>query len=230
MVQVDRPPLPMPRGCDNETGNPGFFAEQQKAESVGNENFDELLRNARTGDEIAISELVRRYEPEVRMVARARLGAILRPHLDSVDLVQSVHKSLLLGLRAERYDISSPEKLVALATTIVRRKVARQWRKLKRQQRLSGQQHVDASDLQELLVSMSGSDSDPAATAAVRDATAHVLQELSDVEKQVVELRLEGFTTVEVARELGLDADVLRVKLSRLRRRLRDRGLMSEFL
>lgn len=221
----------MPTLSGNETKNPqSFVAERQKAESVSNENFDELLRNARTGDEIAMSELVKRYEPEVRMVARARLGAVLRPHLDSVDLVQSVHKSLLLGLRAERYDISSPEKLVALATTIVRRKVARQWRKLKRQQRLSGQQHSENSDLPNLLATISGSDNDPAATVAIREATEHVLQELSDVEKHVIELRLEGFTTVEVARQLGLDADVLRVKLSRLRRRLRDRGLMSEFL
>ena len=79
-------------------------------------------------------------------------------------------------------------------------------------------------------MSLSEPDSDPAAKAAVQEATEHVLQELNDIEKQVIELRLEGFTTVEVARQLGLDADVLRVKLSRLRRRLRDRGLMSDFL
>ena len=177
-----------------------------------------------------MSELVQQYESEVRMVARARLGAVLRPHLDSVDLVQSVHKSLMVGLRAERYDISSPEKLVALATTIVRRKVARQWRKLKRQQRLSGHPHAGASDVPDLLTALSDTDVDPAGAAAMREATERLFRELSDVEQQVMELRLEGFTTVEVAERLGLDADVLRVKLSRLRRRLRERGLMSDFL
>ena len=191
-------------------------------------SFDELLKKAQAGDEIAMSALVEKYESEVRMVARARLGALLRPHLDSVDLVQSVHKSLMLGLRAERFDISSPEKLVALATTIVRRKVARQWRKLKRQQRLSGHAGADTAELPELLAVIS--DSDPAGAVALREATERLYQELSEVEKQVIQRRLEGFTTVDVARQLGLDADVLRVKLSRLRRRLRDRGVMSEFL
>jgi RNA polymerase sigma-70 factor (ECF subfamily) len=176
-----------------------------------------------------MAALVERYEPEVRMVARIRLGAVLRRHLDSVDLVQSVHKSLMLGLRAERYDISTPEQLIALALTIVRRKVSRQWRKLKRQQSLSGG-GSESEDLPSLIASLSASDSDPAQIASIREVTAHVLSRLNETETRVIELRLEGYTTAEVARRLGIDADVLRVKLSRLRRQLRERGVMNELL
>ncbi len=192
-------------------------------------DFDELLTCARSGDESAMTALVEQYEPEVRMVARMRLGAALRPHLDSVDLVQSVHKSLMLGLRADRYDISTPEQLIALALTIVRRKVARQWRKLKRQQRLSGG-GSESQDLPSLIASLSASESDPAEIASIREATSHILGRLDETETRVIELRLEGYTTAEVARQLGLDADVLRVKLSRLRRQLRERGVMNELL
>ena len=63
-----------------------------------------------------------------RIVAHFLLSRDLRPYLDSLDLVQSVHKSLLLGLRSDKFDISNPEKLVALALTMVRRKAARHWR------------------------------------------------------------------------------------------------------
>lgn len=192
-------------------------------------DFDELLTRARSGDESAMAALVERYEPEVRMVARMRLGAVLRRHLDSVDLVQSVHKSLMLGLRADRYDISTPEQLIALALTIVRRKVSRQWRKLKRQHPLSGDRS-DSMDLPDLIASLSASDSDPAQIVSVREATAHVLNRLNETETRVIELRMEGHTTAEVARRLGLDADVLRVKLSRLRRKLSERGVMNELL
>jgi RNA polymerase sigma-70 factor (ECF subfamily) len=192
-------------------------------------DFDELLTRARSGDESAMTALVEQYEPEVRMVARVRLGAALRPHLDSVDLVQSVHKSLMIGLRADRYDISTPEQLIALALTIVRRKVSRQWRKLKRQQRLSGD-GSGSQNLPGLIASLSASESDPAEIASIREATAHILSRLDETETRVIELRLEGYTTAEVARQLGLDADVLRVKLSRLRRQLRERGVMNELL
>src|SRR6516165_6904338 len=99
-------------------------------------DFTGLLARARDGDPEALAELVRQYEPEVRIVARVLLGPALRPYLDSLDLVQSVHRSLLLGLRHGKVDVSSPERLVALATTMVRRKIARQWRRLQRQKRV----------------------------------------------------------------------------------------------
>src|SRR5438477_12507694 len=100
--------------------------------------FVTLLAQARQGDRSALAELSQQYEAKVRMVARVLLGPALRPHLDSVDLVQSVHRSLMLGLRQDKFDISSPDKLIGLALTLVRRKVARQWRHLQRQKRLSG--------------------------------------------------------------------------------------------
>src|SRR5258708_34778369 len=104
--------------------------------SSSNDTFAELLQRARAGDQSALAEVARRYEPEVRIVAHFLLGRGLRPHLDSLDLVQSVHKSLLRGLRNDKFDIASPEKLVALALTMVRRKAARYWRRCKRQQHL----------------------------------------------------------------------------------------------
>src|SRR5690242_14346541 len=98
--------------------------------SLSSAVFSDLLALARQGDEAALSQLVNEYEREVHTVARIRLGSALRPYVDSLDLVQSVHRSLLIGLRDGRFDISTPQNLVALALTIVRRKVARQWRKV----------------------------------------------------------------------------------------------------
>jgi RNA polymerase sigma-70 factor (ECF subfamily) len=191
--------------------------------------FDELLRRARAGDRAAMESLVQQYEREVRIVARVRLGAALRPYLDSLDLVQSVHRSLMLGLRQDKFDISTPERLVALALTIVRRKLARQWRRLRRQKRLNEGQNSSDS-LTDLLVLLSSPESGPESIATFRDQTERWLSEMTDVERRVMELRLDGYTTAEVARQLGMDADVLRVRLSRLRRRLREQGLLSDYL
>jgi RNA polymerase sigma-70 factor (ECF subfamily) len=118
---------------------------------------------------------------------------------------------------------------VGLALTIVRRKVARQWRRHRRQQRLEMGDSI-AGNLPALLLSLSSPDADPAAEATLRDQIERLLSQLGDTERRVMELRLEGFTTAEVARQLGLDSDVLRVRLSRLRRRLRDQGVLSEWL
>ena len=169
------------------------------------------------------------YEPELRIVARLRLGAALRPHLDSIDLVQSVHRSLLIGLRADRFGISSMEKLIALALTIVRRKVAKHWRHLKRQQRLSG---VDerSDSLVDTLLALQSSEPTVSESSDLREHMRLLMLELDPIEKQLIAMRIDGYSTIDVARALGLDADVLRVKLSRVRKRLREKGFEDELL
>jgi RNA polymerase sigma factor (sigma-70 family) len=190
------------------------------------DDFAVLLARARAGDQAALVELARKYEPEVRIVAHVLLGPALRPHLDSMDLVQSVHRSLMLGLRNRKFDISSPEKLVALALTMVHRKVARHWRHLKKQQR-PGPATPEGYDLFSSLISPQ---LDPARAVQLQDALEHLWHNLDQTEKRVIELRLEGCSTAEVGRRLELDADILRVRLSRLRQRLRATGVLSEWL
>jgi RNA polymerase sigma-70 factor (ECF subfamily) len=185
--------------------------------------FDELIARARGGDEAALGELARQYEPEVRAVARVRLGPALRPYLDTFDLVQSVHKSLLLGLRANKFAFAGPDQLVALALTIVRRKVARQWQKHQRQQRPAAGD--SAGTLPDLLVNLTADTPDPARSAETRDAVDRLCRDLDPFDRQLLELSAQGFKTVEIAAQLGKDADVLRVRLSRLRARLRAAGV-----
>lgn len=191
-------------------------------------NFVLLLTAARGGDQAALAELTQLYEPQLRVVARTRLGPALRPYLDSVDLVQSVHRSLLIGLRGNRFDISTPHNLIALAMTIVQRKVARHWRHLQRQRRLES--GVLTGDLAQNLSSLSGCSEDPAKAAEFNDQVRHICNALDAGERRVLEMRLEGHSIAEVARSMGLDPHLLRVRLGRLRQRLRDIGIITEWL
>ena len=194
------------------------------------EDFDALLARARQGDSAALMRLIQQYEADVRLVARRRLGPALRPYVDSVDLVQSVHKSLLVGLQQHRYDLANPEQLIALALTIVRRKVARHWRRVQRQERLGQVGPAAESSLPDLLASLADPVADPARTAALTDAIAHLCRNLDETERRVLEMRLQGYRTAEVARTLGLDADALRARLSRLRQSLRFTGVLTDWL
>jgi RNA polymerase sigma-70 factor (ECF subfamily) len=186
------------------------------------EDFANLLARVRQGDELAVAELVRRYEPEVRRVAHAQVGAVLRPYLDSMDLVQSMHRSLLVGLRQNRFELATPENLIALAVTMVKRKAARHWRRL--------QPRVPSPVDVERLLQVSGADDDPAAAAQYRDQVRRVLEGLSDLDRQLIELRLQGCSTAEAARQLGVDSAVLRVRLQRLRERFRQNGVLAGLL
>ena len=192
-------------------------------------DFATLLARARGGDRAALDELARTYEPKVRLVARVLLGPALRPYLDSVDLVQSVHKSLLLGLRDQKFAFDTSDDLLALAITLVRRKVARHWRRLQRQQRLSGAGDQRA-DLANLLTGLGHAHDDPAAAAQFRDQVNVLCRNLTDDERRLLELRSQGCTPAECAAELGLSAVAFRVRLTRMRQRLRAAGVFDDWL
>src|SRR5262249_38125220 len=122
---------------------------------------------------------------------------------------------------------ANPQQLLGLAITLVRRKVARYWRKLKRQRR---PEEVETGDAEGLLATLPSTEVDPAQLAQDADLLAKVAQHLDDRDRKLGGVRLQGCSPAEAARRLGLDPDVLRVRLSRLRRRLRDSRLLSGWL
>jgi RNA polymerase sigma-70 factor (ECF subfamily) len=187
------------------------------------------MQRAAEGDIEAQDCLCRQYEPKVRIVARVLLGPALRTHFDSLDLVQSVHRSLLVGLRDHKFDVSSPDKLIALATTIVRRKVARKWRRARKQTRLDDLGSTEKS-LAQTLNSISSAEADPAKAAAFHDQLEQLCANLTHSEKRMLEMRLEGFTSAEVAQELGLHPVAIRVRWTRLRQRLEAAGVLTDWL
>jgi RNA polymerase sigma-70 factor (ECF subfamily) len=187
--------------------------------------FAELVEKARAGDRAALARLAEQYEPKVRIVARVLLGAPLRPYLDSADAVQSVHRSLLAGLRGGKFDLSAPGDLVALAVTVLRRKVARQWRHLRKQHRLS-----DADGPADPLDALAGRGPGPAREAEFRDAARKLYAGLGETEQRIIDLRLDGYSTDEVAARLGLNPIALRVRMTRLRKRLAEAGVLADWL
>lgn len=193
--------------------------------------FEQLVKRVKLGDRQAISELISRYEREVAMVARVRLGHALRPYFDESDILQSVHRSVLLGVRDEKLELRSPKALVGLAATIARRKVARKWRQLRRQHRLSGiNQSTEGTEVPDVLAKFESPLNDPQRIAALREQFANVLQQMDDVDQELIRLRLDGFRTTEAAEQLGLNPNVARVRLSRLRKKLADANLDTPLL
>jgi RNA polymerase sigma-70 factor (ECF subfamily) len=186
--------------------------------------FAELLVQARNGEASAVEQIAQLYEPDLLIAARVHLGPALRPYLDSIDLVQSVHRSLLLGLRNDKFAVTDPRSLLALALTMVRRKVARQWRRHRRQVRPAGEHPTD------VLVSLSRRAGNPAVEAEVRDALARLWQELDADDRAVMELRLQGFNTAEAAVRVGKSPEALRIRLHRLRKRLEAEQVLAEWL
>ncbi len=186
------------------------------------DEFLALLARVRQSDESAASELVRRYERAVLRSVRSRLGRNMRGALDSADVLQSVHRSLLVGLKNERYQVASPQQLIGLAVVMVQRKVARQWRKLKR---LPTTTFDDISRGQDSPIDQIASDDPtPSQVASAAELLERFLSQLDELDQQLVRFKLNGLSSVEAAAILDREPAFVRVRWTRLRQKLRERG------
>lgn len=193
------------------------------------EEFDSLMKQVRLGDTHALARLVRCYENEVLQAARCMLGRTLRSYLDPHDLLQSVHRTLLVGLRDNHFEIPNREKLLALAVTLTRNKIVQHARHQQCQQRHQAAL-AETAVLDVTRTVATAPPSDPVRDAAYNDMLEKLRETLNETDRQLVELRLEGYTTSEIAHRLNINADVLRVRLSRLRRHLRENDLLGEWI
>src|SRR5262249_35457012 len=92
--------------------------------------FPELIRRVRMGDDQAAAELVRRYEPAIRRVARVRLtDPRLQRLFDSMDVCQSVFGSFFIRTALGEYELETPEQLLHLLAAMTRKKVVDQSRR-----------------------------------------------------------------------------------------------------
>jgi len=118
---------------------------------------------------------------------------------------------------------------VALASTMVRRKVARNWRRHRRQQRieLPGD---DQDSLVDVLNDLSSPDANPGDAAQYQDEMTRLCESLNDSERQMLRMRLDGYASHEVAQALGIHPVALRVRWTRLRQRLQTAGVLADLV
>ena len=185
--------------------------------------FDEILRRIRAGDDQAAAELVRRYEPVIRVAVRTRLGdPRLRRLVDSMDLCQSVLASFFVRAAAGQFDLKQPQQLVRLLVTLARNKVAYQARRQRAGNRdLRRDVPLDAGDWD-----VAGPEPSPSRVASGRELLAEFRRRLSAEERRLADLRAEGHEWAEIAAALGGTAPARRMQLSRaLDRVTREMGL-----
>jgi len=184
------------------------------------DEFSALLAQVHLGNAEALTSLIGLYEPDIQRAAHVLLGRALRSSLDPVDLVQSVHVRLIGALKEKKLTLGSPEHLRSLALKMLRNTFIQHWRRHRRESRhgadLAGTiGHTDENALTAHL------ELDPARAAEYNDSLDHLYGRLRSEDRQLVMMRLQGYRGREIAAELGIAPNVLRVRLSRLRHRLR---------
>lgn len=178
--------------------------------------FDDWMTRVRAGDADAAAELVGRYERAVRVAVRVRLtDPKLRRQFDSLDVCQSVLGTFFVAVAAGRYDLRSPQQLVALLVKMAQNKLYLQARRATRLRRDVGRTQADGPALPDLRPG-------PDRIAAGRELLARVLARLPAGERAVAHQRAAGHTWEEIAAALGQRPDAVRIRFTRALDRLAD--------
>jgi RNA polymerase sigma factor (sigma-70 family) len=181
----------------------------------GAATFADFLRRVCAGDESAATELVRRYEPALRLEVQHRLtDPKLRRLLDPADLCQSVLKSFFIRAATGQFELDSQEKLMALLRAMARNKVAHEARKQKAQRR-DLRRDVSLGE-GELLAT----DPSPSRLVIGRELLDALRSRLSAEERRMADLRSAGHEWTEIAAELGGSPQARRKQLERAIKRV----------
>jgi DNA-directed RNA polymerase specialized sigma24 family protein len=175
-------------------------------------SFDSFIQRIRGGSEDAARELVHRFEGVIRREARLRMEdhRLLRI-FDSMDISQSVLTSFFVRASTGHFDLETPEQLVKLLLQMTRNKLAfqvRRHRARRRDSRLLAAARVDDLNVPSTYPG-------PSQLAADHDLIDAVRLRLDDEERQIADLRAEGWEWSEIAERVGGSAQARRMQLSR---------------
>jgi RNA polymerase sigma factor (sigma-70 family) len=197
-----------------------------KGAVMPDDDFADLMARAKAGDQAAIRDFLLRFEPEVRMMVRARLPKKLRTQFDSLDIVQAVWQSFFSDLPQDTPDFLKVEHVHGFLAGVVRNKVYEQHRKLTRTAKynISREERLyirrGDRDVPREVISPEPS---PSQAAQASDRMAQLTEGRSPSEVKVITLRREGLTFDEIAAQIGVNEKTVRRIIDSARSRMEAR-------
>ncbi|MCS6851863.1 MAG: sigma-70 family RNA polymerase sigma factor [Gemmataceae bacterium] len=184
-----------------------------------------LLESFQAGDPDAARRLFDGYVDRLLPLARRRLSQRLASRVDAEDIVQSVFRTFFKRLKAGRFRIDDQDDLCKLLVRITVHKTLRQiafHKAAKRDPSLEAGQGTGSVDhLRHLL----DQEPTPEAQVAFLDELESFLSQLRPQEREILELRMQGYSNEEIAQKLGIYDRKIRRVIERVRALAEQSGL-----
>jgi RNA polymerase sigma-70 factor (ECF subfamily) len=163
---------------------------------MSSDPLDMLLAKLGTGDFEAARQVCQMFEPYLRLVVRRSLPRQLRTKFDSVDVVQSIWLDVLKGFRDGRWHFATLGQLKAFLVRTTRNRLIDTCRKHGRDS--SREQPLWGAD------QLSGRWAGPSEVAQAEELWSQMLDMCPEEHHDLLELRRQGYSLVEIAARTGL--------------------------
>jgi len=180
------------------------------------------MNRLRTGDDAAAAAVFRRFTDQLIHLARGQLDIATLGKTDPEDVVQSVYRSFFTRHRAGQFDIETWNELWGLLTTITLRKCVNRIEYFQAECRDVRREVHGPAPGERSGVGWQALDREPTPleAAVLTETVEQVLSGTAACELPIVELSLQGYTTLEISSHLHRsERTVCRVR-ARLKKQL----------
>src|SRR5687767_5800559 len=185
----------------------------------------DLLLRWRGGDQDAAGEIFQRYTERLLALTRNRLSARLTRQLDPEDVVQSAYRSFFIGARDGRYVLQRSGDLWRLLVAITVHKLQHQVERRSARKRAGAREVLldEDRDAAGVKAETLAREPTPAEAAALADTLESLLAPLEPLQRQMIALRLEGYSQEEIAKKVARSERTVRRALEQFKQ-----GLVKE--
>jgi RNA polymerase sigma-70 factor, ECF subfamily len=187
------------------------------------DSFDDVVGRLREGDEDAAAEILRRFTGRLIALARGRLQGGIRAKLDPEDVLQSVFRSFFVRQAQGQFEVEDWDGLWSLLARITLRKCGRQ----------IGAFRADRRDIRREVGAVGSDDESrrsweavaheptPQEVTLLTEMLEQLMRGLDETQRQVVVLRLQGFTVSEISQQISRTERTVQRVLAQVRERLK---------
>jgi RNA polymerase sigma-70 factor, ECF subfamily len=176
-----------------------------------------LVHLWRGGDQEAAQKLFDRYVDRLVAVAKRRISERLAGRIDAEDVVQSVFRTFFVRAREGKFQIKDPDDLCRLLARMTVHKTLRKVEHHTAAKRDAGAEVGQSEDAQQRLSEFLDREPSPDAANSFLDELEHFLAQLKPEEQQILELRMQGHSTEEIAGQLKTYDRKVRRVMERIR-------------
>ncbi len=181
-----------------------------------------LIERFRAGDARAADELFHRYVSRLTALARSRLSAKLVRRVDPEDIVQSAYRSFFVRAQAGQFTFAENEDLWRLLVAMTMNKLRGQV-----EHHTAGKRSMSAEQSMQVVAGAPPVELDvlarepsPEDALELVERVEGVMTGLTDVQRQMFEMRLQGYQIEEIAAEVGRSERGVRRLLDKIKERL----------
>jgi RNA polymerase sigma-70 factor (ECF subfamily) len=188
-----------------------------------------LLADWRQGDERAADKLFERYVSRLIALVHSRLSTKLRNRVDPEDVVQSVYRVFFCGASQQEFVLERSGDLWRLLAAITIKKLLSKVEFHKAQKRSYTNDVYLADDASQFFVPVEvvSHEPGPDESATMMEEVQAVLEALDPLQRQIMELRLQGHGVEEIATEINRSQRTVRRTLEQARKMMEERLLGS---